>query len=205
MAQYSLPAGCNTPTGRCWIYLLAAMNQKGFMQYHLKRSRRARRLRVAVYFDWRVGVTAPQTLGQNAIEQFLAAKQEWITRTQRRFARRPRIVLPVVGDYSDNKDEALRFAQSKVLQWNRIYGYSHKRISIRNQKTRWGSCSRKGNLNFNYKIRFLPERMTDYLVVHELCHLQEFNHSPRFWQMVATALPDHKYLRKQFRALVDAK
>ena len=65
------------------------------------------------------------------------------------------------------------------------------RVTIREQKTRWGSCSRKGNLNFNWKLIRAPQEALDYVVVHELCHLYEFNHSPGFWRMVESVLPDY--------------
>ena len=78
---------------------------------------------------------------------------------------------------------------------------SPNRIAIRNTKSRWGSCSSKGNLNFNYRIVFLPAGLADYLIVHELCHLKEFNHSPRFWDLVRLAVPDYKKLRKELRGV----
>ena len=80
-----------------------------------------------------------------------------------------------------------------------MYGVKCGRVAMRNQKTRWGSCSKEGNLNFNYKIAFLPPELADYLIVHELCHLKEMNHLPRFWALVEQTIPNHKALRKEMR------
>jgi predicted metal-dependent hydrolase len=82
---------------------------------------------------------------------------------------------------------------------NAIYGYRFNRVSIRNQKTCWGSCSRKGNLNFNYRILFLPERTQNYIIAHELSHLAEFNHSKKFWALVARTSPEYAAIRKELR------
>ena len=71
------------------------------------------------------------------------------------------------------------------------------RITIRNQKTRWGSCSSKKNLNFNYKIVKLPKNLAKYLVIHELCHLKHMNHSKDYWELVKIYCPDYKNLRKE--------
>ncbi|MDE1924740.1 MAG: M48 family metallopeptidase [Patescibacteria group bacterium] len=76
-----------------------------------------------------------------------------------------------------------------------------KKIFIKNLKTRWGSASKNGNLNFHYKILFLPPHLASYLVVHEVCHLKEFNHSKEFWALVASELPDYKKLRKELRLI----
>jgi len=83
-------------------------------------------------------------------------------------------------------------AHERIRHFNLSYGFAIGRITIRNQRSRWGSASKKGNLNFHYKIALLPPRLADYIIVHELCHLAEFNHSPRFWSLVAKMLPDHK-------------
>ena len=75
-------------------------------------------------------------------------------------------------------------------------GRTPGRVAIRDQKSRWGSCSRKGNLNFNWKLIMAPPQALDYVVVHELCHLHEFNHSPRFWALVESQLPDYAVWKK---------
>lgn len=74
------------------------------------------------------------------------------------------------------------------------------RVTIREQKTRWGSCSSKGNLNFNWKLIMAPPEVLDYVVIHELCHLYEFNHSPRFWALVRAQMPDYEAWKKWLTA-----
>lgn len=72
-------------------------------------------------------------------------------------------------------------------------------MAIRNQKSRWGSCSTKGNLNFNYKLAIIPSHLADYVIVHELCHLGEFNHSQKFWDLVAKTMPGYKEMRNELK------
>ena len=88
---------------------------------------------------------------------------------------------------------------ARLTHWNQFYGFTFGRVTIKNHKSRWGSCSKKGNLNFNYKIALLPSELADYIIVHELCHLGEFNHSSRFWALVAKAIPNHRVLRARLR------
>ena len=77
---------------------------------------------------------------------------------------------------------------------------TYGRITIREQKTRWGSCSSKGNLNFNWKLIRMPQEILDYVVVHELAHRMEMNHSPRFYRIVASVLPDYKIRERWLKA-----
>jgi len=100
------------------------------------------------------------------------------------------------------KERARSLAQERLSHFNQFYGFEIKKVSIKNQKTRWGSCSKKGNLNFNFKILFLPAKLQDYIIVHELCHLQELNHSSHFWGLVAQTFPDWRGLKKELRASV---
>lgn len=97
--------------------------------------------------------------------------------------------------YRTHKEVARRMVHERLVYWNQFYNFSYKRIAIRDQRSRWGSCSSKQNLNFNYRIIFLPPELIDYIIVHELCHLAEMNHSSRFWDHVARMLPHHASLR----------
>ena len=103
--------------------------------------------------------------------------------------------------YLKYKETAREFISRRVGYFSNIYGCTVNRISVRDQRTRWGSCSRKGNLNFNYKIVLIPEKLADYIIVHELCHLKEFNHSKRFWALVGQTLPDYAEIRRELRLL----
>jgi len=102
-------------------------------------------------------------------------------------------------EYVKHKKTARVLVMERVEYFNRIFRFSFSRIAVRNQKTRWGSCSRKGNLNFNVKMLFLPQYLIDYIVVHELCHLKHMNHSKEFWQLVATAIPDFAARKKELK------
>ena len=107
--------------------------------------------------------------------------------------------------YIKVKEEARALVRSRLAHFNAHYKLKVGKIFIKNHKSRWGSCSAKGNLNFNYKIAFLPPEITDYIIVHELCHIGEFNHSDRFWRLVGEALPHHKKLRLALRKLERGK
>lgn len=90
------------------------------------------------------------------------------------------------------KERARGLVLAKIAKFNTFYNFKLGKVAIKDTRTRWGSCSNKGNLNFNYKIFFLPEPLVDYIIVHELCHLAEFNHSHSFWVLVAQTMPDYK-------------
>ncbi len=104
--------------------------------------------------------------------------------------------------YEEYRERARGMVVRKVEEFNRAYGFEIGKISIRNQSSRWGSCSKKGNLSFNYKIALIPERLADYIVVHEICHIGEFNHSKNFWALVAKTIPDFHERKKELRKIV---
>jgi predicted metal-dependent hydrolase len=89
----------------------------------------------------------------------------------------------------------------KLEYYNTFYNFKYNRISIKNQKTKWGSCSSLGNLNFNYRLLYLPQRIFDYIVVHELCHLGQMNHSADFWKLVEKTFPDYDLLRSELKKI----
>lgn len=174
--------------------------------YTLKHSARARRLRITVRCDASVVVTAPYFFSQNKIEKFLADKADWVLNKISFFKNLNPLVLPKpnrIGaqEYRSLKAQAKILVREKIAKVNQIYNFSFNRVSIKKQRSRWGSCSRKGNLNFNYKIVHLPEELAEYIVAHELCHLKELNHSARFWALVAKAVPDHKIRRKKLKSI----
>jgi predicted metal-dependent hydrolase len=169
--------------------------------YTLRKSTRARSLRVSVYADGRCVVTAPVFLGQNTVERFVQAKSKWITDKLQGFMP----FRPIVkrknsrAEFLKYKEAARKLVETRIPVLNQIYGFKIGRVAIHNQKSRWGSCSAKGNLNFNYKIALLPSHLADYIIVHELCHLGEFNHSQNFWNVVAKSVPDYKKCRAELK------
>lgn len=105
--------------------------------------------------------------------------------------------------YLANKEAARALVHARIAHFMQYYGphygISVGKIAIRNQRSRWGSCSRKGNLNFNYKLVFLTPAQQDYVIVHEICHIKEFNHAQAFWDLVAETIPEWKKLRAELR------
>lgn len=101
--------------------------------------------------------------------------------------------------YQAHKEQARVFIRSRIEVYNAHLQLTIRRVSIKNQKTCWGSCSRKGNLNFNYALVLLPVPIADYVIVHELCHLVYFNHSRAFWDLVGRIVPEYRYLRAQLK------
>jgi predicted metal-dependent hydrolase len=171
--------------------------------YRMKRSRRMRNVRLSVSCSGGVAITAPWFVPDIIAEQFVRAKADWIFRKLSELSGRKVPLLSRTGkrEYEQRKAEALAFIAERVAYWNRFYGFSYGNISVRNQKTRWGSCSRKGSLSFNWRLLLLPTEMVDYVVVHELCHLAHFDHSESFWAQVARAIPDHRDIRKRMKRM----
>lgn len=164
--------------------------------YELKRYRRSRRIKLLLYSDGHFRVTAPYGLPIIFIERFLRSREEWINKK----LKDTKINKPKVDtkkEFQALKKEAKRFAIERLEELNKIYGFKFNKITIRNQRSRWGSCTKSGNLSLNYKIIKLPKHLADYIMVHELCHLKEMNHSQKFWDLVAKTFPNHKELRKE--------
>jgi len=174
------------------------------LTYELCRNARAKRISIRIHpgpaEGGRIVLTVPKRASIRQAEDFLREHAEWVAKQSARLAGKESILSRTdPREYRRRRAEAEAFIQEKVTRWNDYYGFRHGRISIRDQKTRWGSCSKKGNLSFSWKLLLLPERMADYVVVHELCHLKEFNHSPRFWALVAQTIPDCQRVAKELR------
>ena len=148
-----------------------------------------------------VVLTVPERFSAATIELFLARHTEWIERSvQRMGALKP---LPSgKKEYTRHREAARVFVRERLVYWNSIYRFQYQRVAIKNTRSLWGSCSRKGNLNFSYKLLFLPREVADYVIVHELCHLKEHNHGRGFWRLVAETQPDYLRLRRELRTYV---
>ena len=149
------------------------------INYQLKSSRQFKRISLKIYGDGLFVVSKPKIVGISFVEKFIKSKSKLI------MEKLEKINIPNVG---------LKLAERRERYL--IYKEPFNKISIRNQKTRWGSCSKNGNLSFNYKIIFLSDNMINYIIIHELCHLKEFNHSNRFWDLVSSIIPDYKNIKK---------
>ena len=97
------------------------------------------------------------------------------------------------------KHRARSYLPARTSYLAQKYGFTFKRLSIRNQKTRWGSCSASGNISLNYRLMKYRKELIDYVIIHELCHLKELNHSKKFWKLVETIIPDYKLLKRELR------
>ena len=172
--------------------------------YTLRVSKRARSVRLSVASGGVFTVTAPEFVRQSVVEAFIRKKADWVIQKIAYFSRFPVRQAhrkPIGGKrhFAKHKAQALLLVQERLAYFNRHYGFKWNNVTIRNQTSRWGSCSRKGNLNFNYKIALLPPHLSDYIIVHELCHLGELNHSRAFWDLVSRTLPNHRSLRASLR------
>ncbi len=169
--------------------------------FELVRSGRAKRISIIIYPGGKVVVRIPIRALESRAEHFVQSKAEWILR--QRHAMEKKVPGISLGGgkkhYREHKEAARKLLSERVRHFNQFYGFSYKSISIKNQASRWGSCSLSGNLNFNYRLLFVEEALRDYVVVHELCHLKEHNHGKGFWNLVARVVPDYTLHRKALK------
>lgn len=177
--------------------------QKKTVEYTLRRNKRSKRLRLSVACGGLLTVTAPLSMRASSIDEFIHKKAEWVLDRLEYFRQFPKktVIHNKRKHFIEHKEKARALVRERLQHFNRFYGLSWNSISIRNQRSRWGSCSRKRNLSFNYKLALLPKHLADYVIVHELCHIKEMNHSKSFWDLVAKTAPEHKVNRKELRRL----
>lgn len=167
------------------------------MQITVIRSNR-KTVSIQVNEDLSVTVRAPQHTTSKEIEHILFEKKAWIEKHIEKMKDRKaqseeqKVERLTNEEIQSLAERALEYIPKRVYYFARRIGVEYGRITIRNQKTRWGSCSRKGNLNFNCLLMLMPPEIIDYVIVHELCHRKEMNHSSAFWREVAKILPDYK-------------
>ena len=168
------------------------------IHYTLKRRRGLSGIRISVRPWGEMTVTAGTSIPHSFIESYLHKESLWIITTLDKLSRK-RIAPP--KKYSKTEIKQLKIKTQRLIDSRLDYfgpqlRVSWNRVTIRHQSTRWGSCSREGNLNFNCRLAEVPDELIDYVVVHELCHLLQMNHSPKFWALVESILPDYKHRRR---------
>lgn len=171
----------------------------------LRRRRGLRGFRVAVARDGQVTVTTSRFVPILFIRRFVAQQQPWITEAQSRL-REQGYTLPwsrtrARARFLSHRESARVLVQRLIANLNQQEEWKYAQIAIRDQRTRWGSCSARGVLSFNYRIVFLPEHLAEYIVAHELCHLREHNHGVRFWALLEQVIADAQARRVALRAL----
>ena len=197
------------------------------LEFRVRRSPRARRVRVSVDGAGEVEVVLPKRAPERAAAQAVRELAPWIERRRRTLARaaaelaRPEGTVPFLGQdlrlvpqpgrerVHRRGDELLvpkRDAEAAIERWYRRQarsaiaprldaataraGSSYTGLTIRGQKTRWASCSTTGHMSFNWRLLLAPEAVLDYVVEHEVCHLERMDHSPRFWALLESRVPD---------------
>ena len=180
------------------------MTQDTSIPYAVRRSGRARRLSITITHDGRVIVTLPRRGTHAQVATLVATHAVWIRRQiVRQTARPPRLIdMRSPAMYARYRARARLLVRDRVAHWGRILGVVPTRIVIRDQRSRWGSCSAAGTISINYRIVLLPPRLQDYLIVHELCHLRHMDHSPRFWAMVAATISNYRDMRQELRQVM---
>lgn len=174
------------------VYMDIILNHRGrVIRYTILKHKLARHIRISVQMGHFVRVTKPVYISDREVRKFIDEKKDWIVDKIDEFGEYGNDENLFVDDrehFLKHKEEALAFCEAKVAYWNRERKFPVNAIKVKRVRSMWGSCSSQGNLNFNYKIIFIPEKIADAVIVHELCHLKELNHSSRFWKLVGEVL-----------------
>lgn len=170
------------------------------MGYKIKKSKRAKRIRISISHSEGIVITIPYGFSEKIANRFIEEKKDWIKSKIKLFNNLNKIEIKHSRkDYLEKKEKARKLVLKRISILNFNDNFVFNRISIKNQNTRWGSCSGKKNLNFNYRMIYLPERLFDYIIIHELCHLKELNHSKSFWNLVFKYCPEYIKEKKELK------
>ena len=153
---------------------------------------RRRTVGIRITDEGEIIVRVPLRMPEAEIRRILESKRTWIEKTLAKVNSREQAPKLSETEIKALAKQAKQLIPPRAAEWARRAGVTYGRITIRSQKTLWGSCSAKGNLNFNCLLMLCPEEVLDYVIVHELCHRKELNHSPRFWAEVERLLPEYR-------------
>ena len=165
-------------------------------------SSRTKRLRISHSPSHDIRISVPRSMSETMVSVFVRQHEDWIvqqylSKSDSLLESNSDLCNHSRGHFEIHKESALLFCTHKVEQRNKDLWWKYNNITVKSLRSKRWSCSSKWNLNFNYKLMFLPEPMADYIIVHELCHLHEMNHGPRFWKLVDQVYgPEWKNWRK---------
>jgi predicted metal-dependent hydrolase len=159
---------------------------------------------IRVRDDGSVRVTVPRGGSKREAQAFAQRERSWIDKQRQRLEHRRQELAAASGRAPASEDRELRerakhLLPTRLLELAEEHGVAVSRVSIRNQKSRWGSCSRTAHICLNWRLILMPEFVRDYVMIHELMHLKRMDHSPRFWKLVAAACPDYAAARRWLR------
>lgn len=184
------------------------MNGTEDFTYSIIKCARRRTLGIVIDADGNVEVRIPMRVTYAEAEAFVSERYDWIIKSRRKMLERRQWheaknweqIKAMTQPWMQGRGGEL--FRAKVDGWAEKLGVDYNRLTVRDISTRWGSCSSRKNLSFSWKVFVMPERMVDYLVVHELAHLRYMNHSQDFWNLVKTFIPECREIKKHFEEYV---
>jgi hypothetical protein len=175
--------------------LIAPTRDSSLAPVYFVRHRRARRYLLRVDPDGRVRVTIPRGGSKREADAFVQRHTDWVAR------QRARLTPSALGadERRALRERARTELPARLLELAALHGMTVTGVSIRNQRTRWGSCGRDGNISLNWRLVLMPPAVRDYVLIHELMHLRRLDHSPAYWKLVAAACPEYRDARQWLR------
>ena len=184
-------------------------------EYKIKKSK-GRNIRISINRLEEVFLHVPRFMPEFIAKRFLVSRREWVERSLEKIKKINSLTTPgpyfkrrgksaIRKEYLEKKEQARILVKEKLEYWKLFYkqnfgiDFEWKKVAIKNSRTRWGSCSSKKNLNFSFRILELTDVQQSYLIVHELSHLLQMNHSQNFWNLVKLGIPNYIKLRSEMR------
>lgn len=179
-----------------FVYNKGMMKMKiGEYNVEVRRTKR-KSAAIKITADMQIVVFVPLYVSDNEIEKMVISKSKWIDKhmlkVQSTIDERSKLEKITFEQVKELADQAVEYIPKRVKYYAEKENFVYNKITIKNLVSRWGSCSTKGNLNFNCLLMLTPDYVIDYIVVHELCHLREMNHSEKFWAEVEKIMPDYQ-------------
>ncbi len=162
-------------------------------------SSRAKRISISIKNTKEIRVAVPFNASLKSALKFVKVKENWIQRHLLKLNSESKIYL---SKELKNKEESSTFIKNRLFELSHKYGFHFKKVTIRNQKTRWGSCSQKNNINLNINLIQIPENLMDYVIIHELVHTVVKNHSYKFWNLLDQYIPNSRHVDKELKKFV---